>query len=346
MKRAPAQHVSGACSLGLAALLASLAGCSGEAFHYSPDAGVSAGSGGAGGSAGTSGGVSGSGGAAGSGGSGAAPDLSDAGPLSNPVDSATTEQTLETACGFARVPDTTLQNAEVCLGPGEFSMGSSEPNLGGQYADHLPPHDVTLSPYFIDAYEVTVARYRACVDAGVCSEPRLDAAQGCTYTATPGARELFPVTCVAWADADSYCAWDGRRLPSEAEWEFAARGEAGRKFPWGDTFECNRAVLSGSSQCAEHAGQLPKRVGSTPRGASPEGVFDLAGNAWEWVNDRAGSYSSAAQQDPQGSTTGTSRVQRGGGWLTVAAGAVSWARGSVQPAAEGPFSFRCARSGE
>jgi formylglycine-generating enzyme required for sulfatase activity len=314
--------------------------CSGEAFQFSADAGATSAAGG-GGSAGA---TSGSGGTSGS--ASGAPDLSDAGTLSNPVDADLDEQPVESACGFPRVSDAALQNDEVCLGPGEFSMGSSEPNLGGQYADHLPPHTVTLSPYFIDAYEVTVARYRACVSAGACSEPRTDSTQGCTYTSDAGARELFPVTCVSWSDADTFCAWDGRRLPSEAEWEFAARGEAGRKYPWGDSFECNRAVLSGSSQCPEHAGLLPKRVGSTPRGASPEGLYDLAGNAWEWVNDRAGSYGSDAQQDPQGSPTGTSRVQRGGGWLTVAAGAVGWARGSVNPAANGAFSFRCAKSPE
>jgi formylglycine-generating enzyme required for sulfatase activity len=314
-------------------------GCSGDAFSYLPDAGVEVPNGGAG--------SSGAGGSGGTGGSAAIstspePDLSDAGTLSSPVDSGGDEEPVASACGFPRVPDPALENAEVCLGPAEFSMGSSEPNLGGQYADHLPPHTVTLSPYFIDAYEVTVARYRVCVTAGACIEPRLDAGQGCTYTADPDVRELFPVTCVKWTDADTFCAWDEGRLPTEAEWELATRGEAGRKYTWGDDFECNRAVLSASSQCvAEHGGALPKRVGSAPRGVSPEGVYDLIGNAWEWVHDRAGSYGSARQENPTGSTSGTSRVQRGGGWQTVAAGAVGWARESVAPAADGPFSFRC-----
>jgi formylglycine-generating enzyme required for sulfatase activity len=321
----------------LACALGSTAACSGEAFHFEADAGPSLSA---------SGGASGSGGSGGGAGTGASPmvGLSDAGTLSSPVDSGGEEQPVESACGFPRVSDEALANDEVCLGPGEFTMGSSQPNLGGQYADHLQTHTVSLSPYFLDAYEVTVARYRACVSAGACAEPRLDATQGCTYTSAAGARELFPVTCVNWSDADTFCAWDGRRLPTEAEWEFAARGEAGRKYPWGDDFECNRAVLSGSAQCAEHAGQLPKRVGSTPRGVSPEGVYDLAGNAWEWVHDRAGGYSAADQQDPTGPLSGTSRVQRGGGWLTVAAGAVGWARGSVAPAADGAFTFRCAHS--
>lgn len=335
------EHGSAALSASLAALLGAAA-CSGEAFRYAPDGGVSAA--GEGGTAGSTGNLGGSGGTSPAGQS-ASPDLSDAGTLSNPVDT-DDDEPLASVCGFPRVPDPDLANDEVCLGPAEFSMGSSQPNLGGQYADHLPPHGVSLSPYFIDAYEVTVARYRACVDAAACNEPRLDAAQGCTYTSNPGARELFPVTCVNWTAADTFCAWEGRRLPTEAEWEFAARGDAGRRYPWGDDFECNRAVLSGSSQCAEHAGQMPKRVGSLPRGASPEGVHDLAGNAWEWVHDRAGSYSSTEQQDPKGPSSGSSRVQRGGAWLTVAAGATGWVRGSVQTAADGPFSFRCARDAE
>ncbi|MET0411971.1 MAG: formylglycine-generating enzyme family protein [Polyangiaceae bacterium] len=323
--------------------LASASACSGEAFHYAPD--VSAGSGSDAGAGGSSGNVSGSGGTSSAGQSGS-PDLSDPGTLSNPVDAGGAEQPVASACGFPRVPDPELKNDEVCLGPAELSMGSSEPNLGGQYADHLPPHNVSLSPFFIDAYEVTVARYRACVDAGACSEPRLDATQGCTYTSAPGARELFPVTCVNWSEADTFCDWEGRRLVTEAEWELAARGEEARRDPWGDDVECNRAVLSGSAQCPEHAGQLPKRVGSMPRGASPEGVYDLTGNAWEWVHDRAGSYSTAEQQDPQGPTFGTSRVQRGGAWLTVAAGATGWVRSSVAAAADGPFSLRCARDVE
>jgi formylglycine-generating enzyme required for sulfatase activity len=323
----------------LAGMLGSSTGCSGEAFRFAPDAGVN--------NAPTQT-ADGSGGGGGSGSSLVSPstDLSDAGPLLNAVDPGGGGEPLESPCGFPRVANSALQNAEVCLGPAEFSMGSSAPNIGGQYADHLPPHPVSLSPYFIDAYEVTVVRYRACVAAGACIEPRLDLGQGCTYTAAPGARELFPVTCVSWTLAEAFCFWDGRRLPTEAEWEFAARGTAGRKFPWGEEFECNRAVLSGSSQCPEHAGSLPKRVGSLPRGASPEGLYDLIGNAWEWVHDRAGSYSAAAQQDPTGSTSGTSRVQRGGGWLTLAPGAVGWARESVAPAADGSFSFRCARSAE
>jgi formylglycine-generating enzyme required for sulfatase activity len=329
----------------LLALLPAAVACSGEAFHYSPDSGVGAGAGGASAAGGSSSNTGGSGGSGAAGSSGS-PDLADAGTLSNPVDTGADDQPVASACGFPKVPDSDLLNDEVCLGPGEFSMGSSQPNLQGQYADHLPPHTVSLSPYFIDAYEVTVARYRACVDAGGCTEPRLDTAQGCTYTTAAGAREQFPVTCVKWSDADTFCAWEGRRLPTEAEWEFAARGEEGRRYPWGEDFECNRAVLSGSSQCAEHAGQLPKRVGSLPRGASPEGVYDLTGNAWEWVHDRAGSYSSAEQQDPQGPTFGTSRIQRGGAWLTVAAGATGWVRGAVQAQADGPFSFRCGRDGE
>jgi formylglycine-generating enzyme required for sulfatase activity len=153
---------------------------------------------------------------------------------------------------------------------------------------------------------------------------------------------------VSWQAARDFCAWDGdHRLPTEAEWEFAARGEEGRAYPWGDNFDCERAVLSGSSQCLEYSSSTPLQVGTTPRGASPQGVNDLAGNAWEWVFDRAASYygtASEPQQDPTGPLAGSTRIQRGGGWLTLASGAVSYARRGESPAAAAAFSFRCAHS--
>lgn len=246
-------------------------------------------------------------------------------------------------CGVPRVADTALADAEICVPAGAFTMGSTAPALSAQYNVHGPEHSVTLSAYFLDMYEVTVARYRRCVGAGVCAAPSTTLAQGCTYTASPAEHERHPVTCIPWAAAQAYCAWDGeRRLPTEAEWERAARS-AGSKYPWGDTFSCERAVLGGQAQCTVYAGPIPQPVGSTPSGASAEGALDLAGNAAEWVADWYGGYNASAATDPTGPGSGAQRIQRGGNWVTPSVDAVSYGRRGAGPDAVGAFSFRCAR---
>src|SRR5688572_3035437 len=200
----------------------------------------------------------------GAGGSGSAPD---AGEPELPL--------ATTGCGPARIADPDLADNEVCIRAGSFEMGSAEAPRPNYFA-HGPVHTVTLSAYFLDAYEVTVARFRRCVEDGGCTAPSSNALQGCTYTAAAAERERFPVTCVPWPSAQEFCAWDGgRQLPSEAQWEQAARTSAGSKYPWGDAFSCDRAVLAGASQCDEYAGQLPRAVGSARSGASPERVYDL-----------------------------------------------------------------------
>jgi formylglycine-generating enzyme required for sulfatase activity len=238
-----------------------------------------------------------------------------------------------------------LANGEVCIEAGSFTMGSSAASLGAGYVAHGPEHAVTLSAYVLDAYEVSVARYRACVQAGTCTAPGTTLAQGCTYTPLVAGQELYPVTCVSWQQASDFCAWDdGRRLPTEAEWERAARGSSSSSYPWGDTFDCTRAVLAGTTQCSAHAGVSPKAGGSAPAGESPEGAFDLIGNAAEWVADWFGPYTSGAATNPTGPATGSTRIQRGGNWQTRAIDAVGYARRAETPGAVGSFSFRCARS--
>lgn len=250
----------------------------------------------------------------------------------------------ESPCGPLREDDPAVRDGEVCVPAGTFRMGSDAPNLGGGYVGHGPEHTVITSAYVLDAYEVTVARYRACVSAGSCPAPSTALGQGCTYTQQPDARELHPVTCVAWQQAQAFCAWDGgRRLPTEAEWERAARGPSAWSYAWGDTFDCTRAVAGGGSQCPEHAGVSPKAVGSAAAGVSPEGAYDLIGNASEWVQDWFGPYGSVTVTDPTGPTTGSTRIQRGGSWQTRSADAVAYGRRAESPAAIGAFSFRCAR---
>lgn len=248
-------------------------------------------------------------------------------------------------CGELRLGGAPLQDGEACIEAGSFSMGSDEPGLGGDFVSHAPAHPVTLSAYAIDRHEVTVARYRTCVLSGACEVPDGLVEQGCTYAATAPVRDSHPVTCLTWAQAQGFCNWDGgRSLPTEAQWERAARGSSSASYPWGEGFECHRAVLAGASQCRDYAGVAPYPVGSAPDGASSEGVMDLVGNAAEWVHDWFASYRSSGGSDPTGPVAGSSRVLRGGGWLTPGPDAVAYARVAVSPEVTGSFSFRCARS--
>ncbi len=170
-----------------------------------------------------------------------------------------------------------------------------------EQVDERPQHTVHLDAFWIDRTEVTNARYRLCVEAGACAEPE------CWDDDALNAPDQ-PVVCVTWRDAVGYAAWAGGRLPTEAEWEKAARGTDGRLYPWGDGApDCERANYN---RCVG----LPLPVGSLPGGASPYGVLDMAGNVHEWVSDRYGKYSYAdsARENPLGPDSGFNRVTRGG----------------------------------
>ncbi len=202
-----------------------------------------------------------------------------------------------------------------------------------------PPHVVTLKPFWIDRTEVTVGAYRACVTEGRCVvTPRTSAK--CTYAL--GDAEL-PISCVRWIDADSFCRAKKKRLPSEAEWEFAARSTSKAIYPWGGTRSscAAAATLMRDTTSLSCTGTRPSRVGTHASGASTLGVQDLSGNVEEWVEDYYAEH--LAHVAPR---AGSSRVLRGGGWLSTPSASRTTTRnwGSVVEA--GPnVGFRCARDG-
>jgi len=180
---------------------------------------------------------------------------------------------------------------------------------------------VYLSAYSIGKYEVTRGEYRAFMTATGRAAPQYwDETQtwlsGQTFTQT----ETHPVVGVSYDDAEAYCAWIGGRLPTEAEWEKAARwtGSYPNVYPWGNTWDaekCNNYYDTNSAGGGYRCSQTSP-VGSYPSGASPYGCQDMAGNVWEWCKDWYSNtyYSQSPSSDPQGPTTGSQRVLRGGGW--------------------------------
>jgi len=216
------------------------------------------------------------------------------------------------------IPPTDL-GAMVFVPAGEFIMGSPE---GEGDDDEDPQHTVYLDAFYIDKYEVTNAGYKGCVDDGVCDPPsRNSSSTRDSYYGNPEYDD-YPVIYVSWYDAKAYCEWKGMRLPTEAEWEKAARGTDGREYPWG-----NGAPDEAKLNYDKNVGDTTE-VGSYPGGASPYGAMDMAGNVWEWVADwhDAGYYSAAPERNPQGPDYGPYRVLRGSSWDYSR----SWARCAVR----------------
>jgi formylglycine-generating enzyme required for sulfatase activity len=218
----------------------------------------------------------------------------------------------------------------VTVRAGEFTMGSND------YGGEQPIHQVYLSEYQIARHPVTNAQYELFVKANSYAVP-LHWKNG----KISAGKENYPVVNVSWKDAQAFCAWAGVRLPTEAEWEKAARGTDGRKYPWGNeppTEElCNFNRIVG--------GMTP--VGRYPSGASPYGVLDMAGNVWEWVNDWYDEkyYSVSPSVNPQGPASGTRRVLRGGAWNYGDNYVRSAVRDFVGPVNWLKYSgFRCVRS--
>jgi Tol biopolymer transport system component/formylglycine-generating enzyme required for sulfatase activity len=249
---------------------------------------------------------------------------------------------------------------------GSFRMGSADADQEA-LDNELPAHPVSLAAFWIDQTEVTNEQYARCVEAGACAPPhQTSSTTRLEYYGNPDFDD-YPVIYVDWFQAAGYCAWAGKRLPSEAEWEYAARGPEDRRYPWGDDFAVTpagrsetRLNLCDAAHCGGWEENLPDpvddgqqdtaEVGSYPDGASWVGALDMAGNAWEWTADwyRDNYYASAPVADPLGpfGPAGKDlRVLRGGGWDFHHRFARTAARLEFSPQTpDDSAGFRCAKS--
>lgn len=254
-------------------------------------------------------------------------------------------------------------SAMILVPASQFTMGSSGEEIlaalvdcqrepGGQqceaalFSDEAPLRTITLSAYWLDRTEVTMEAYARCAATARCRP--LPLSGRAERFAKPG----YPASLVTWEEAREYCSFRGARLPTEAEFERAARGPVGRTYPWGNLYHSHAAnhgrlawdATDGSDGAVELA-----QVGSFPSGRTPEGFLDLAGNVGEWVADRyAPEYVAGDVVDPQGPSAAVAspaRVVRGGGYESAAPWLRGAARAAVEPTTRRPWiGFRCARS--
>lgn len=304
-------------------------------------------------------------------------------PPPNPPPIASTATPIaSTSAPIATVPKEATPALDACptgmlrIPGGEFFMGSDEKDA---LDIEKPAHKVKLAPYCIDEFEVSVAQYKKCSDEGGCRRaskenvwPGIKPAQRKIYDPLcnindPEGKANHPINCVEWDQAREYCETMGARLPTEAEWEFAARGPDGRIYPWGDERPSKDHLNACGKECVAWQKTHPDPdgvlgamydeddgfpntapVGSFPKGKSRYGVQDVVGNVWEWVADFYAPYAKSTESteiDPKGPTEGDDRVIRGGAWNGAFP---SWVRPAfryhVAPSSRSyGFGFRCAK---
>jgi formylglycine-generating enzyme required for sulfatase activity len=228
------------------------------------------------------------------------------------------------------------QSSMVKVAGGEFTMGKTE--TGKPYS---PEHKVNLKEFLIDVTEVTVAQYKACVDCGVCKRPLRDGSHtGREPYYGNDKYKKYPVIYVTWQDAKAYCEGIGKRLPTEAEWEKAARGTSAGEYPWG--------TAAPTKEHANFGGLVndTSPVSDFTKGKSPSGALNMAGNVWEWVNDSydAGYYAKSPASDPPGPEATVLKVVRGGCFNSEVDMIKTFAREPyVETAAFSFIGFRCAK---
>lgn len=213
---------------------------------------------------------------------------------------------------------------QVFVPPGVFTMGTTDPEsltppewATSELTSETPAHEVEItSGYWIDKFEVTNREYAAFIEAGGYLDPQHWTSAGWEWRTAMGAALPVdcsessdqPRVCVTWHEATAYASWRGGRLPTEAEWEFAARSPDSHIYPWGDSWDDSKANVVDSEELTE--------VGSFPEGVSWVGAFDMAGNAMEWVSDFFSPtyYAEEVRVDPQGPESGRRKVEKGGWW--------------------------------
>jgi formylglycine-generating enzyme required for sulfatase activity len=295
-----------------------------------------------------------------------------------PAQTASAVASAAPSASIAAAPKKECPAGMIFIPGGEYFMGSDAKDAR---PDEKPQHKVKLSPYCLDELEVTVAQYKACSNDGKCLRageenvwPGITPVQKKIYDPLCNILDLknkakHPINCVDWQQAKEYCEAQGARLPTEAEWEFAARGPDGRTYPWGDDPPAADLLNACGTEClawmkkhpdpdfpprtmfdADDGFPTTAPVGSFPKGKSRYGIQDVVGNVWEWVADWHAEYGEAARTavatDPRGPEKGKERVIRGGAWN----GAMpSWVRPSLRYSAAPDsrsyaFGFRCAKS--
>ena len=221
----------------------------------------------------------------------------------------------------------------VLVPAGEFTMG------GNEAVSEKPVHQVSLDAYYMDKHEVTVEQYAKFLEATKRRSPP----EWKILNQPP--HQKHPIVMMDWSDANAYCQWAEKRLPTEAEWEKAARGADGRIYPWGNDLPTPQRANYGKKKWDKHAALVP--VG-TLDGKSPYGIYDMAGNAWEWVSDWYDRvyYKNSPSQNPKGPEHGDFKVSKGGSWHSRPESLHSSNRNYSQPEHHPSHynGFRCAKT--